>query len=298
MKAANSISSEDQNFIEKFSEYAFSIFFYSLLLANAGMIGALCYNPLFTILMKNILVLDFCSMLILFNMKYNDSIRKMLKILFKVAQSQIVENVLFDFQAYKYSGILNFRGNINLVGTKSSMVENAGLEICLFGLLMVVMAILYFAMKPQKLKKNRVYSVCIKLCIVSYGFFNFDYWLSCILGLTNMVNSVSYGSSTENYNVIKIIISTALNLVIFNFMIFFMIKLYCWKVRPAKSQKSIDSDFDKFVNEVKSDCLNGMKSDKKNQELPHFCKQFNFYFLALFKFCILLMPTLKSSGLA
>lgn len=59
----------------------------ALVIAKIAMFGIICFNPIFTVLIKNIFVLEFCSMLILFNINYHNQVYEHLSTLYDVIQA-------------------------------------------------------------------------------------------------------------------------------------------------------------------------------------------------------------------
>jgi hypothetical protein len=60
--------------------------------AKLAVLGFSCINPFMAILIKNILVLEFCSVLIMLNLKFPLQIRNLLTSIYTVVQQELVEN--------------------------------------------------------------------------------------------------------------------------------------------------------------------------------------------------------------
>jgi hypothetical protein len=99
-----------------------------LLVAKMLLAGFICFNPFMAIIIKNILVLEFCSILIMFNIEHSLKMRQMLTILYEIVQQELIPN-FYDMNLAPFSPIYQFKGNISLLGVKSYMLENAGGEL-------------------------------------------------------------------------------------------------------------------------------------------------------------------------
>lgn len=224
------------------SSWAYAI----TLIAKIAMLGILCFNPVFTILIKNIFVLEFCSMLILFNINYHNQVYEQLRTLYDITQGQIYPN-FYKMAIEHFSKYRNWRGNINRMGNLSFLIENAGFEFniitvsfnTLFDIsyesqatliLFLIFKIIINCTKKHKLalknkkivkierpKFHQAYSIITKLFVMLYGFFSFDYWFATILDISNMTRSINNKHTVvnrPNYYSLKITISSGSSILI------------------------------------------------------------------------------------
>lgn len=200
MKMYDYFSDSDVKQFESLNSFAINGLFFSLIFVKIAVLGIFCFNPIFTVLIKNIFVLEFCSMMILFNIKYSSQVFSLLKFLYDRVQGEIYPN-LYNFEIERHSQFKNYRGNINQVGTQSYMLENSGIEIniilasliafCVFKIL-VNFKLKYRqkgATGMYEVIRNGLfyssYSIVVKLFVALYGFFSFDYWIATLLDLGN-----------------------------------------------------------------------------------------------------------------
>lgn len=190
-----------------------------------------------------------------------------------------------------------------------------------------------------------IYSQLVKIFVMLYGFFSFDYWFATILDLSNLTRCFTHHNSNEHdlhgeeeHNIeyqAKTLISSFSALALLSGWVYVMIYLkfhyseqyvstnkikfrerkvilkketldeYKFNIKKnlnmnfkfTRKKYKTKSEFDKFVESLKH---GGLKKSihYKNHDIPAFCANFNFYFLAVFKFIIIIMVTFSSSGLA
>lgn len=137
MKPYTFYTVEEIQFLDSFSSTLNNSIFFGVLSAKIFMTSIACINPFMAILIKNILVLEFCSVLILFNLKFPLQIRRLMTSLYNVVQQELVPN-FYDVNLREHSAVADYKGNISEVGLKSYMFENAGGEINILFVLLII----------------------------------------------------------------------------------------------------------------------------------------------------------------
>jgi hypothetical protein len=79
-------SADEIEALDKLGSVVSSSLAVGLLTAKLAIVGFTCINPFMAILIKNILVLEFCSVLILLNLKFPLKIRRLLTSIYSVVQ--------------------------------------------------------------------------------------------------------------------------------------------------------------------------------------------------------------------
>lgn len=169
--------------------------------------------------------------------------------------------------------------------------------------------------KVERPKFSQAYSLVTKIFVMLYGFFSFDYWFATILDISNLIRFISNGKTPTDsldYYYLKVAWSSGSSILIFTAWIYVMVHLkhhyneqykrekelklmrksYMRKEssNSRKPQLNSKSEFDLFVESIKH---GGLKKSENysTSTVPAFCADFNFYFLAMAKFIIIIMVT-------
>jgi hypothetical protein len=103
-------------------------------------------------------------------------------------QQEIYPN-LYEVEIIKHSEIFNFKGILNKVGMNMYLIENVGIEINVFVLLMIMIGFIAIFSKIFKIKKSKfvnILGIVKKIFVMMFAFFYTDY---LIIGYHDFTNA-------------------------------------------------------------------------------------------------------------
>jgi hypothetical protein len=191
------------------------------------------------------------------------------------------------------------------------MMENAGGEINLIMVLLIVLGAVNWMLKPAREGKKaglkeecksskklliakNLSNIVIRILLMIYGFLGFDYLLIVLIGLGK------YSKDPEQFKPLKIG-SVGLSNVIFSLLVYMLSRIQGAsrreKLEPALrncKKRTIKSISDSFFYELKYD---GIRNDLDLLAKSHFIRNYNVYFYVLINMSVVVMITFTNSGL-